>query len=282
MHFLIATGGDEYSDQAVRVGAQLACHARAVITIMTVVAHDSDRSHADAILARTLTLIDSEANGSLANSSLAIDVKTKVCIGEVVAEIVRETETANYDLLIIGSHPDHGILKRIIGPTSERILSQLPGPVLIVKGEAGSFHKALVCSSGVGGYQGPTSSVIRMSPILSGTAITLLHVMSQISASPDSQDGWQLQATVSELIEEESPEGRLLEERLNLLENSGFQVEAKIRHGLVVDEILEESSAGNYDLVVIGAHSATGWKRYLLDDVAHQIITRADRPVLVV
>jgi universal stress protein E len=274
---LIATGGDEYSDQAVRVGVLLARHVRAAITIMTVVAHESDRPLADAVLARALTLISSPANGSE-----AIDVKTKVCVGEVITEITSEAEAANYDLLIIGSQPVHGILERIIGPTSERILSQSSRPVLIVKGETGSFHKALVCSSGVGGYQGPTSSVIRLSPILSGTTITLLHVMSQITASPDSPDGWQLQATADELMEEESPEGRLLEERASMLENSGFKVEAKVRHGLVVDEILEESSAGNYDLVVIGAHSTTGWKRYLLDDVAHQIITRADRPVLVV
>lgn len=272
MHFLIATAGDEHSDQAVRLGAQLACHARATITIMTVAAHESDRAQADAVLTRTLTLVNLEA----------VNVKTKVCVGEVVAEIAREAETANYDLLIIGSQPDHGILTRLTGPTSERILAHSPRPVLIVKGETGSFHKILVCSSGANGYDGPSRSAIRLSPILSGTTITLLHVMSQISASLDARDGWQLQATADELIEEESPEGQLLEERLSMLENSGFQVEAKVRHGLVVDEILDELSSGNYDLIVIGAHSASGWKRYLLDDVAHQIITRADRPVLVV
>lgn len=272
MHFLIATAGDKHSDQAVRLGAQLARIAQAEVTIMTVVAHERDRPQAETILTQTLPLI----------SSQAIEVNTKVCVGEVVAEVACEVETASYDLLIVGWQPAHGFLERLLGSTSERILAHSPRPVLIVKGEAESLNKILVCSSGAGGYNGPSQSVIRLSSFLSGTAITLLHVMSQISASPDAQEGWQLQATADELMEEESPEGRLLEERLKMLEDSGFQAQVKVRHGLVVDEILAESSDGDYDLVVIGAHSTSGWKRYLLDDVAHQIITQTDRPVLVV
>ncbi|KPK03289.1 MAG: universal stress protein UspA, partial [Anaerolineae bacterium SG8_19] len=36
------------------------------------------------------------------------------------------------------------------------------------------------------------------------------------------------------------------------------------------------------DLLVIGAHRQAGWQRFLLDDLTHQIVVRADRPVLVV
>ena len=49
----------------------------------------------------------------------------------------------------------------------------------------------------------------------------------------------------------------------------------------MVDEILAEASEGDYDLNVIGAHQAEGLMRFLLDDVAHQVISHADRPVLV-
>ena len=55
-----------------------------------------------------------------------------------------------------------------------------------------------------------------------------------------------------------------------------------MRHGPIVEEILDEASTGDYDLVVIGAHREQGWQRVLLADIAHQIITRLDRPVLVV
>jgi nucleotide-binding universal stress UspA family protein len=55
----------------------------------------------------------------------------------------------------------------------------------------------------------------------------------------------------------------------------------KVRHGLVVDEILAESQSQHYDLIVIGAHRGEGWHRILLDDLTRQIIQKADRPVFV-
>jgi nucleotide-binding universal stress UspA family protein len=55
-----------------------------------------------------------------------------------------------------------------------------------------------------------------------------------------------------------------------------------VRHGLVVEEILAEAQCGDYDLVVIGAHRGEGWRRILLDDLAHEIINYVDRPILVV
>jgi nucleotide-binding universal stress UspA family protein len=48
-----------------------------------------------------------------------------------------------------------------------------------------------------------------------------------------------------------------------------------------VEEILDEARQGAYDQQVIGAHTTTGLMGMLLDDVAHQIISHADRPILV-
>ena len=51
---------------------------------------------------------------------------------------------------------------------------------------------------------------------------------------------------------------------------------------LVVDEILAEAHDGRYDLIVIGAHPHEGWQRFLLENVAIQILLKAERPVLVI
>ncbi len=111
--------------------------------------------------------------------------------------------------------------------------------------------------------------------------VTVLHVMSQISAWPG-VPGKQLRANAEELIREHTPEGQLLERDLHLLERLKLRSIPKIRHGLVVDEILAEAREGDYDLVVIGSHQGRGWQRILLDDLAHQIIIEMDRPILVV
>jgi nucleotide-binding universal stress UspA family protein len=112
--------------------------------------------------------------------------------------------------------------------------------------------------------------------------ITVLHVMSQISASPGIRDSWQLEASAERLIQEGTPEGKWLRQEIESLNGSRAHLQPKVRHGSVVDEVLMESLDGDCDLLVIGAHRQTGWQRFLLDDLTHQIVVRADRPVLVV
>ncbi|MGD8585874.1 MAG: universal stress protein [Chloroflexota bacterium] len=272
MHLLIAIEGDEHSEQTIRLGLQLARQVDGNITVLTVAEHESERAQSEAILAEALSRI----------GPTSMEMTSKVVVGETASEILAEAEVGQYELLIIGMRPSHSFLKRLQGLVSEQVMARAPCPVLIVKGEARPIHTILVCSSGAAGYEGPTRSMVQLAPIFDGDAITLLHVMSQISATPNAPHGWQLLAGAGELIEEATPEGRLLEERAAILRQAGYRVQAKVRHGLVVDEILDEACNGDHELVVIGAHVATGWRRHLLDDVARQIVNQVDILVLVV
>ena len=105
--------------------------------------------------------------------------------------------------------------------------------------------------------------------------------MSQITAKPGLH-GEQLRAEADDLIQEHTPEGQILEHDLEVLEQPNIHPLPKVRHGLVVEEILEEAKEGNYDLVVIGAHRTKGWEGLLLDNIAQQIIVQIDRPILVI
>ena len=89
-----------------------------------------------------------------------------------------------------------------------------------------------------------------------------------------------MRASAEELIEEQVPEGELLACDVQALERLGIHARARVRHGLVVDEILAEAEGGDYDLVAIGAYRAEGWQRILLSDLAHKIMVQLDRPVL--
>ncbi len=73
-----------------------------------------------------------------------------------------------------------------------------------------------------------------------------------------------------------------MEHDIEELEEHDVQPHVIVRHGWVVDEIADEARQGDYGLVVIGAHRTEGWRRFLLDDLARQIILQCDRPVLVV
>jgi nucleotide-binding universal stress UspA family protein len=154
--------------------------------------------------------------------------------------------------------------------------------VIIAKGKIGPINRILLCDSGAES----ASLLNRFTTQLNRLAtdeidLTVLHVMSQITAGPG-VPGRQLRAEAEELIAEQAPEGELLAQDIHLLSRHQLYPQAKIRHGFVVEEIVEEARGGDYDLVVIGTNQEEGWRRFLLDDLAQQIIKEVDRPILVI
>ena len=273
MRILIATGGAAHSDQAVQIGAQIAGAAGPAPTLLAVIKHEAEYSHAEAVLARAV--FHTKLN--------ATAVRTKIRVGNPAKEIIRECEEGDYDLLIVGSRPTHKLLTRLLGSTAEWVVSHAPCPVLIAIDSARPIQRILLCASGANSPSRHTLFTAQLISLLGGQCeITVLHVMSQISAGPVTPDEWQLYAGAAELIKEHEPEGELLQQDILALTRADVRVRPRVRHGPIVEEILAEAQDGDYDLIVIGAHQTRGLQRFLLDDLAHQIVVQADRPVLVV
>jgi len=269
----MATGGSPHSQTALRFGAQIAGRVGETPTLLTVISREADRPKADAILARALQLLKPAIS----------KVEAKVRVGHPAEEIIREAEERSYDLVVVGERQSHRLVTRfLLGSTAARVVEHAPCPVIIAKGKIGSINHILLCDSGAESPSLLSRFSAQLPALTEGEVeITILHVMSQISAGPG-VSGQQLRADAEELIELCAPEGELLEQDIQLLEQLHLSARPKVRHGLVVDEILAEAREGDYDLLVIGAHRGEGWRRILLDDLAHQIIVGADRPVLVV
>ncbi|MAU00722.1 MAG: hypothetical protein CL608_26555 [Anaerolineaceae bacterium] len=270
MHILIATDGSPESDLAVRLGEAVATITNGSLTLLIVIKHETERTQAESILIRTKTLIPEH-----------VSLQTKIRVGQTAEEIVREVAANNHHLVIIGEESQRWLTSRLLAPTVERVISQLPCPVLVARGEIRPLRRVLVCESG----RDPSllnRLINQLSPLLRKVdKLTALHVMSQMAAAPGVR-GWELRASANELMEKHTVEGSFLESDLARLAKLNVDLEAKVRHGLVVREILDEMQSGDYDLVVIGAHQGKGWERFLLDDLAHEIISQADRPLLVV
>jgi nucleotide-binding universal stress UspA family protein len=291
MRILIATNGSSQSEMALQFAAQLARRAAEPPTVLMVIRPESGCPplQAEAILARARNFLEPQVSS----------VRSKVRFGQPATEIIREAAEGGYDLLIVSGTHDRNPLRRLLaGSVALRVVEHAPCPVLVAKGKAEPIRRILLCDSGASvpsavlstdrstGVR-PGASVLgrftaQLAELLEGKEeVTILHVMSQMGAGPGVQ-GKQLRASVEELITERAPEGRLLEQDIHVLEQSGVYPHPKIRYGLVVDEILREARCGGYDLVIIGAHPEQGWQRILLEDLARKIVVHLDRPVLVV
>lgn len=272
MRVLVATGGAAHSDAAVRQVAEMARTIPVVPVILTVIKDADDQKDADAVLARTVELLSPHVDR----------VYTKTRIGNVGEEIVSEGEAWKYDLIVLGQRPSHSIFARLRGTVTRYVVDHSSRPILIAKGQPRAFKSILICDSGV---QSPTLLQLfrlHLPEILANVEdITILHVMSQISVTPTVVSA-DLTATAEELIQAHTPEGAWLEQDLEYLGQMSLYPKAKVRHGLVVDEIVEEAQAGNYDLVVIGAHRTENLPRFLLDDQARELVGELTRSTLVV
>jgi nucleotide-binding universal stress UspA family protein len=272
LHFFVPTAGTPHCLSAVRLGARLASRYNGQLTLLTVIRRRSQQEQGETILQKSIRMAEKEGVKPAAN----------VRVGQPAKVIVTAAAAANADLIVMGSRPWHNRLRSLLGSTSQAVITRASCPVLVAKGDAPAPESMLVCDSGAVSPR-MVKRLVQSLPFLlhSQRRITILHVMSQMSAGPGVM-GWELRADADELVEAHTPEGELLISDAELLQKTGIQPTVKIRHGLVVEEIMTEAMDGDYELVAIGAHQHGGWQELLLDDLQQQIIACLDRSVLVV
>jgi nucleotide-binding universal stress UspA family protein len=82
---------------------------------------------------------------------------------------------------------------------------------------------------------------------------------------------------------EEASVNAALNTRRRTAETAGVrEVTTHAREGFTVEVILHEAEMGSADLIVVGTHGRTGFRRAFLGSVAENVLRHARRPVLVV
>ncbi|MGB3905720.1 MAG: universal stress protein [Anaerolineae bacterium] len=270
MKILMCTDGSTHAAEALRYGALIAREAKGPVTLLGVIESPDEERKVNRMLERT-------------SSALCDDVPhidTRIRHGHAAEEILKETEERAYDLVIVGSRGRRGITRFLLGSTAARLAHYCPAPVLIVKGKKSSLEKILVCTAGAKWGEKDTELAGRVAA-LTGASVIVLHVMSQLPLTLEAKMS-DLENSTEALLDSDAREGEHLRKDLQILEGFGVEGQAKVRHGLVIDEIMAEAEEGDYDLIVSGAHIASGLQRFMLTDTTEQIVLGSNRPVLVV
>ena len=280
MRILMYVDGTARSEQAVAFGAQLVQASGASVTLLGA----TRQGEADSALVQTAL--------KRAQRLLPAPAEWKTSRQRGAQAMLAELEQGGYDLVVTGSRGRRGWQRLAFGSVAGRLARYAPVPVLIVKGLPRQAVRRVLACTGAGeqgervGYWGGRIAA------WSGAELVVLHVMSQLALSAEAPLN-PLSESAEQAIAQGTREGIHLAREMALAEaesTSGpVKVVPKLRHGLVLDEIVAEAQQGNYDLVVIGAHRAPDAseglgrvKSFLLEDVADEIITTIQRPVLVV
>ena len=62
-----------------------------------------------------------------------VEFTTKILRGNPYSEIIKEAETGNFDMIIIGTHGRTGLEHVLFGSTAELVVRKAPCPVLTVR-----------------------------------------------------------------------------------------------------------------------------------------------------
>jgi nucleotide-binding universal stress UspA family protein len=270
MKILICTDGSSQADWAVRFGGIIAEACRADTTILSINEKSGEEDTIFESLKRSQAL--------LKDLKLSAELITKT--GDPIEEIVRRTEETSYDLVVIGAVRKGTRGSFLMSAKAYRIIKAVGPPVLVVIGSRASLKRILVCSGGEK-YIDAAVEFAGMLAKEAGATVTLFHVMAE--PPPVYSDLIRMEEDINLLLHSNTDLGQNLRREKEFLERMGVDGEVRLRHGLVISEVMKEIRRGDYDLVVTGSSPVHGTLRtYIMGNITREIVNRADCPVLVV
>ena len=270
MHMLICTIGSKRRKSTLRFAQEVAKALSAKVMLLGVVDRKREAEELEQFL----------AEGADELASAGHDVQFRVEKGNPEDIVVGEMEAVDYDLIALGALGRKRSHHRFLSSVAMRIIERAKSSVLVIKRGRPSLSRMLISVSGT--EQGHLS-VWAGAAIACGASAqaTVLHV---VDALPSMYTGLeQMEETLAELLESDTERSRELKWAAQVVKAECDISELKLRRGIVADEILREGRIGDYDLIVLGSSRAAGGiVRALMGDLAREIVTRAERPVLVV
>jgi nucleotide-binding universal stress UspA family protein len=190
--------------------------------------------------------------------------------GSAGAVLTAAADKLGADMIVVAPAVAAPLPLQRVGTTVSRLVRDSGRPVFIVKGEprvpparvlapidfSSSAADSLRCGLAIlAGQPGDHRS----------SELVALHVFDADRPDPDTQSSERL--------------GRFLEE--NIADYCGV-VHRKVREGEPVAGILNEIDEARPDLVLVGTHGRTGWRRFRLGSVAEAVVERAPVSILVI
>jgi nucleotide-binding universal stress UspA family protein len=263
---LACTDGSAQGQHAVSEGLELAracgsrVHVLRVIEIVPeyeAVAPDL-RCHLEEEVRREMQAVKARAG------ELGAGVETCLCHSQLPhAAIVAEAEKLGADVILLGRSGAGGLTRLLMGSVTARVIGHSQVNVLVIPPEASlGFARLLVAHDG----SDYSDAAWQEALLLAGSgesrliAVTAAREEGEIIAARRIIDG---------LLTAANQAGVALK---------GIEPEGQQPDDAIVQVALREEA----DLIIMGSHGRTGWKKLLMGSVTERVIGQAPVPVLVV
>jgi len=270
MKILVCSDGSERSKRAISFAAIIAIATKAETTIFGIAQDHQQETKLRGVLM--------EEGEKLTANGVRVEIATKS--GDPVTEIVQLTRDQVYDLVAIGVERRGAQEFFLPSAKAYSITEAISPPVLIVPCERPQLKRILICSGGGPYIENAVKFAAAIAKELSAQ-VALLNVI----PAPPAMHGtlYRRQRDVESLLKSESALARNLRNEKKIIEDAGVPVTIRIGHGIVIDQILNEVTKGDHDLVVAGSWAIRNrWRAYMIGNITREIVNRTDRPVLVI
>jgi nucleotide-binding universal stress UspA family protein len=198
-------------------------------------------------------------------AGLGAAVETMICHSQSVhGAILAEAAKVQADLIVMGRSGRSGLARVLVGSVTARVIGHSPLKVLVIpQGAALGFARVLVAGDG--------------SPLSEAAweeALSLARASAEVRL-------WALTAAreEGEIIEAR----QILDRQLAAANRVGIPLTCLSPEGQQPDDAIVQAALRNeVDLIVMGSHGRTGFKRLLMGSVTERVIGQAPCPVLVV
>ena len=181
------------------------------------------------------------------------------------AEIVTAAEKHGSDVIVMGRRGKRGLMQRMIGDATSRVLGAARCSVLVVPEGAGMWQKRILLATD--GSRFADAAAVAAAKIAEACRLPVT-VISTVRESFSEERAAQADEAATRVHDHFAARG--------------IGVDKVVLRGNPEKLIIETAAARTADLIVMGSHGRTGWERVLLGSVAESVIGEAKIPVLAV
>lgn len=265
---MLSSDGSEYSEGAERVAFAMVEKCGGTLLLASVVITNPE---AEAVAPERIQEAEQETRALL--DRLHADAVRRGIDSETVflrgpdpdVEIVAAAEKHGADVIVVGRRAERGLMKRMIGDATTKVVGAAKCSVLVVPEGAHMWRKRILLATDGSRFSDAAAVAASKIAQLCKVAVT---VISTIRESFNEERAAQADDAATRVHEH--------------LAGTGLEVDKIVLRGDPDKLILETAAAREADLIVMGTHGRTGWERVLVGSVTQSVIGQTRIPVLAV
>lgn len=265
---LLASDGSTYCADAESTAMAMAEKWGSLLQLVTVVVTNPQAEEAAPAL-----MLKAEEDASVILERLrrearrrGIEVETVMRRGpDPHVEIAAAAEERVSDVIVMGRRGKRGLLRRMIGDATARIVGSARCAVLMVPEGAKAWRSRILLATDGSRFADAAAVSAAKIAALDRLPVTVISVVRE-NFSPDRA------AQASEAAERVAAH----------LARHGIEVDKTVQRGSPGPRIIATAAERDSDLIVMGTHGRTGWERVLVGSVTESVMNDTKLPVLAV